>query len=795
MALGLTEEHLQLAETVRGWAQRNCPPEVVRAAADGPDSGSARYLESLAPGLAEQGLLGLHVPDEDGGQGYGLPELAVALEELGRALVPGTFLPTVFASAALVAAGVTGKLVTGLADGSKTGAVGLAGGLTARREATGTAGSGGTSAADGALVVEGESSPVLGASVADVVILPVQTEGGEVWAALDASSLKITTLDSLDLTRPVARVRADRAVVPADRLLTGLDRRAVTSLAAILFGAEASGIADWATRAAAEYAKIRYQFGRPIGQFQAVKHRCAWMLTAAERAAAAVWDAARTQPDAPDPDTMPAEATSPEATSPEATSPEATSTAEAAGRQREFAAGVAAVVALDAAVWCAHQCIQVLGGIGYTWEHEAHLYYRRAMSLRALLGPSADWAGHVAGLALSGVSRPVQVELPGGAGGPGGAEQRAQIREELSAIARLTGQERTKRLAADGWVVPHLPRPWGRGAGAVEQVVIHQEMKAAGLRPPVLAIGAWVVPALIQYGTAEQQQRFLPPTLRGDFLWCQLFSEPGAGSDLAGLTTRAVRVKGDGEAGGGWKLTGQKIWTSLARQAAWAICIARTDPAAPKHDGITYFLVDMSSPGVEVRPLREITGDSMFNQVFLDEVFVPDACVVGEVNGGWRVARTTLANERVSLSQSWAFGSGVPELLQVARATPDSPLGPVGTLVCEGHAIDLLALRVTLKQLSGTEPGATGSVRKLLGMRHAQQVAELCFTMSGTSGALGGPAGAPVSQSGSPNGPHWARQVLLGQALTIGGGTTDIQLNIIGERMLGLPRDPEPPAE
>ncbi len=704
---------------------------------------------------------------------------------------PGPFLPTVFASAALVAAGMTGKLVTGLADGSKSGAVGLAAGLTVSAEATGISDAAGASASDGGLVVEGESSPVLGASLADVVILPVQTDGGEVWAAIDASNLEITALDSLDLTRPVARVRADRAAVSADRLLTRLDRSAVTSLAAILFGAEASGIADWATRAAAEYAKIRRQFGRPIGQFQAVKHRCAWMLTAAEQAAAAVWDAVRTVPDA-----RAADAQGSGTRGPDTRGPDTRGTAEADGPQREFAAGVAAVVALDAAVWCTQQCIQVLGGIGYTWEHEAHLYYRRAMSLRALLGPSAEWAAHVAGLALSGISRPVQVELPGG-----DAQLRAGIREKLSAIARLAGNERAARLAADGWVMPHLPRPWGRGAGALEQVVIHQEMREAGLRGPVLAVGAWVAPALIQYGTAGQQQRFLPPTLRGDFLWCQLFSEPGAGSDLAGLTTRAVRVKGDSEegtgrraGGGGWKLTGQKIWTSLARQAKWAICIARTDPAAPKHDGISYFLVDMSSPGVEVRPLREITGDSVFNQVFLDEVFVPDDCVVGEVNGGWRVARTTLANERVSLSQSWAFGSGVPELLQVARVAPDAPLGQVGALVCEGHAIDLLALRVALKQLSGTEPGATGSVRKLLGMRHAQRVAELCFTMSGTSGARGGGAGAPVSPSGSPNGPHWARQVLLGQALTIGGGTTDIQLNIIGERMLGLPRDPEPPA-
>ncbi len=736
MTLGLTEEHLQLAESVAAWAQRHCPPDVVRAAADAPDSGSGHYLASLAPGLAEQGLLGLNVPEDDGGQGFGLPELAVALEELGRALVPGVFLPTVFASAALVGAGVTGKLVTRLADGSKTGAVGLVAGLTGTRDG------------DGDLVIDGESGPVLGGSLADLVILPVQTDAGEVWAAIDAASLDVIALESLDLTRPVARVRAGRAAVPADRLLTGLNRAAVTSLAAILLGAEASGIADWATRAASEYAKIRHQFGRPIGQFQAVKHRCARMLTDAEQAAAAVWDAARAEP----------------------------------GEQREFAAAVAAVVALDAAVWCAHQCIQVLGGIGYTWEHEAHLYYRRALSLRALLGPSGDWAGHVADLALSGVSRPVQVELPGG-----DADLRAQIREELSEIAKLTGRDRQERIADGGWVVPHLPGPWGRDAGALEQVVIAQEMRAAGVRGPVLAIGAWVIPALVQYGTPEQQQRFLPPTLRGDYLWCQLFSEPGAGSDLAGLSTRAVRAEG------GWKITGQKIWTSLAREARWAICIARTDPAAPKHDGITYFLVDMSTPGVEVRPLREITGDSFFNQVFLDDVFVPDDCVVGDVNSGWRVARTTLANERVSLSQTWTFGSGVAELLQVANVAAGSSHTRVGELVCAAHAIDLLGLRVTLKQLSGTEPGATGSVRKLLGMRHAQEIAELCFALSGPGGALGGAGGAAVTASGEPNGAQWARQVLMTEALTIGGGTTDIQLNIIGERILGLPRDPDPP--
>ena len=183
---------------------------------------------------------------------------------------------------------------------------------------------------------------------------------------------------------------------------------------------------------------------------------------------------------------------------------------------------------------------------------------------------------------MSGARRPVRLELPGG-----DEQLREPIRAELAEIARLQGTERNAALGAGGWVLPHMPKPWGRGAGALEQLIIDEELRAAGIHVPGLAIGAWVVPALIQYGTAEQQQRFLPATLRADYLWCQLFSEPGAGSDLAGLTTRAERVKG------GWRITGQKIWTSLARQASWAICIARTDPAQPRHDGISYFLVDM----------------------------------------------------------------------------------------------------------------------------------------------------------------------------------------------------------
>jgi alkylation response protein AidB-like acyl-CoA dehydrogenase len=566
----------------------------------------------------------------------------------------------------------------------------------------------------------------------------------------------------------VAQLAATGVAVPAERVLGGLTRPVVSAIAATLLGAEAAGLAGWAVSTAAEYAKIRQQFGRPIGQFQAVKHRCARMLTQAEQADAAVWDAARA---------LDAAAAG-------------SAAAEGAGDwpQAEFAASVAAVVAVDAAVECAHECIQVLGGIGYTWEHDAHLYYRRALSLRALLGPSGRWARQVAGLAASGVRRTLEIDLPDEAEG-----WRAGIRAELAEIAGLSWADQIERFAAGGWVAPHLPRPWGRAATPLEQVIIAQELRAARLRPPVLFIGAWAMSALVGYGTPEQQERFLPRTLRNQLTWCQLFSEPGAGSDLAGITTRAER------ADGGWRITGQKIWTSLARQAAWAICIARTDPSSPRHDGITYFLVDMSSPGIEVRPLREMTGDELFNQVFLDDVFVPDDCVVGEVGGGWKVARSTLANERVSLSQSWTSGFGVAELLDVVtRRDPamTEDAEQIGRLVCGGHALDVLGLRVTLRQLSGTEPGATASVRKLLGMRHAQQVSESCWSLAGASGALGPGREAGWRPGGGDDDQarHWSKQVLLSRALTIGGGTTDIQLNIIAERILGLPRDPEPPA-
>ncbi|MFC4048942.1 acyl-CoA dehydrogenase [Actinomadura syzygii] len=710
MAIGLTGEHEALAASVRGLAERAVTARTVRDADPG-----------CWPALAEQGLPGLHLPEDAGGQGFGLLEQAVALEELGRALVPGPYTPTVLASAMLHACGAL-SLFPGLADGSHTAAVGLSGALE-------MAGS----------TVSGTVQPVLGAPFADLFLL----RAGERWVAVNRADATVGESESLDVTRPVGSVTVDGVSVPDERVLDVPEARA---LAVVVLGAEACGVAGRALDDAVAYAKLREQFGRPIGQFQGVKHKCARMLIAVERARAAVWDAVRALDETRE--------------------------------QCSYASAVAAVLAADAAVQCAEGNIQIHGGIGYTYEHDAHLLYRRALTLRALLGRASEHRADVAALAVAGVRRPMDVELPEDAG-----QLQEEIRARVADLAALEPTEQRAAMANGGWVTPHLPKPWGRDAGPLEQVVVQRELAAAGVRPVPLMIGSWVVPSLVQHGTPEQRERFLPPTLRGEVVWCQLFSEPGAGSDLASLRTRAERTEG------GWTITGQKIWTSLARDAQWGICIARTDPDRPKHDGITYFLVDMKSPGIEIRPLRECTGDAIFNEVFLDGVFVPDDLVVGPVNAGWRVARNTLANERVGLTSTFQLGGDVPKLLDLVGelGLDGDPVvrDGLGDLVCDEHAFALLGLRATLKQLSGTDPGATANVRKLVAMEHGQRVTEFGFTLLGADGALTG---------GWKDGlrARWTRYLLASRAMTIGGGTTEVNLNVIGERILALPRDPDP---
>ncbi|MFI6874794.1 acyl-CoA dehydrogenase [Streptomyces sp. NPDC050400] len=727
MTIGLTQEHLDLRDAVRAFANRHITEDTLRAAADA----DKETLPAHWSGLAAQGLLGLHLPETVGGAGYGLVELAVVTEELGRASAPGPFLPTTLAAAVLHAAGHRTYLAA-LAAGTTLGALGLAPGTLALTRAT-----------DGTATVTGTSDLVIGGHLADVFVLPAADAGRITWLVLPRAAVDTIDVRSHDLTRRSSRVTVRSLPVPAADLLD-LDPQLPRDLAATLFAAEASGIADRCVSAAAEYARVREQFGRRIGQFQGVKHRCARMLAQAEQARACAWDAAR-----------------------------AGSPGDAAdGAEASLAAAVAAALSVDAAFSVAKDCIQVLGGIGFTWEHDAHLALRRAQTLRVALGPSAAWRRRVARLALDGTRRNLGVELP-----PEAEAVREDIRSELRAAAARTGEERLTYLADHGYTAPHLPTPWGKGADPVTQFVIAEELRAADLTPVDMIIGGWVVPTLIAHGDDAQRERFLAPSLRGDIVWCQLFSEPGAGSDLAALSTRAEKVDG------GWRVTGQKVWTSMAHDAHWGVLLARTETDVPKHKGISYFLLDMKSPGIDIRPLRQITGEAEFNEVFLDEVFIPDDLLVASRGDGWKLARTTLANERVALSHD-SVGSGAEALLEIAAASDgldDEQLTTLGGHLCDAQSGAVLGLRTTLRSVSGQQPGAEASVAKLLGVEHQQGVWETCVDWWGTAALTG---------EGERQDATW--MFLNCRCLSIAGGTTEVQLNIIGERLLGLPRDPEP---
>lgn len=574
-----------------------------------------------------------------------------------------------------------------------------------------------------------------------MLVLPVAIDSGDEWVVLRADQLDIEPVKSLDPLRPVAHVRADAVAVGDDALLSTLTIPTAYALMSTLLSAEAIGVARWATDTASEYAKIREQFGRPIGQFQAIKHKCAEMIADTERATAAVWDAARAIDEA---------------------SPDV-----------EFAAAVAATLAPAAAQRCTQDCIQVHGGIGFTWEHDTGVYYRRALMLAACFGRSSDYPQKVVNTATTTGMRPVDIDLD-----PQTKKLREEIRAEVAALKAMERGPRTVALAEGGWVLPYLPKPWGRASSPTEQIIIAQEFTTGRVRRPQVGIAAWIIPSIVAFGTEEQKQRFLPPTFRGELVWCQLFSEPGAGSDLAGLTTKATRTDC------GWRITGQKIWTAAAQYSHWGALLARTDPSAPKHNGITYFLLDMRSTGVTVKPLRELTGNAMFNTVYIDDVFVPDECVLGEVNRGWEVSRNTLTAERVSIGSSDAnFLATLPQFVEFVRDGQFDQVAQhrAGQLIAEGHAAKLLNLRSTLLTLAGGDAMPSAAISKLLAMRTGQGYAEFAVSSFGTDAAIGDPDQLPGK---------WGEYLLASRATTIYGGTSEVQLNIIAERLLGLPRDP-----
>jgi len=703
----ITDEQFAARELVRDWAATSG----ATAAARDIEQGEPKAWQPVFDGLASLGLFGVAVPEDCGGAGGSIADLCAMVEEAAKALVPGPVATTALATL-LVA---DPQLRAALAAGERT--AGMA--LEADVEFDDT-----TSRASGT------AARVLGAVTDGLLLLPA---GGR-WLLVDTAAgdadgtVKVEPLPATDFSRPLARVVL--ASAPATILDLSADR--VANLAATVLCAEAAGITRWALDTAVAYAKVREQFGKPIGSFQAIKHLCAEMLCRAEQLAVAAADAARAAGDDDD-------------------------------QQLSIAAAIAAGIGIEAVKANVKDCIQVLGGIGITFEHDAHLYLRRAYGIGQFLGGSARWLRRTAELTHAGVRRRLSIDLSGV------EDLRPQIADAVAGVAALPDDKRRAALAEAGLQAPHWPAPYGRGAGPAEQLLIDQEMASAGVPRPDLVIGWWAAPTILEHGTPEQIERFVPATLSGEIFWCQLFSEPEAGSDLASLRTKAVRVDG------GWKLTGQKVWTSRAHDAQFGVCLARTDPEAPKHKGITYFLIDMSSPGILIRPLREITGKALFNEVFLDGVFVPDEMVVGTVNDGWRLARTTLANERVAMAAGTALGNPMEELLaEAAQLNLDvAQQDRLARLIITTQVGSLLDQRIAQLAVGGQDPGSESSVRKLIGVRYRQALAELRMDLAEGAGAVEDKI---------------VYDFLNTRCLTIAGGTEQILLTVAAERLLGLPR-------
>jgi hypothetical protein len=712
MSIAISEDHVALAEVVSDLAAKHDLRGAARVCLESDEEA----VPAAWPAMVELGWLGLHVPEEHGGSGYGLPELVVVVEQLGRALAPGPFLPTVIASALVAETGTDeqkGRLLPGLVDGTATAGVGL----------------GGEVVLDGT-TASGDAGVVTGGGLAGLLLVPAGDD--VVVVERDGPGVELGTGSDVDRSRRAARLRLDGATV---EVLAGA-RSALVDLTRMLVAAEAVGVAHAATDMAAAYAKEREQFGRVIATFQAVKHHLANMFVAAELGTALVWDAARA----------------------------------ASVEERSFAAAMAATLALPAAYLDSQLDIQVHGGIGFTWEHDAHLFLRRALALGAAVDAEAAAADVVAHV-RRGTTLARAVELP-----PEAEAIRAEVRSVVAELADLDEAERTRRLVASGYAVPHWPTPYGRAAGPVEQLVIEEEFAAAGISRPSYSITGWVILTLIQHGTDDQVARWVQPALDQEVIWCQLFSEPDAGSDAAGVKTRATRVEG------GWVLDGQKVWTSGAHVAAHGLATVRTNPDVAKHAGITTMVVDMHAPGVEVRPLKMPTGASDFNEVFFDGVFVPDDDVVGAVDQGWTVARATLGNESVSLGGSDGYTLPATMLLEPYDAHPARLAGGearIGAYQARVQAVDTLGVRAAQRAVAGGGPGPEGAVTKLVQSENMQDMARMQVELAGPEAALLDGPGAIA-----------ANLALVNRALSIAGGTSEIKRNQIGERILGLPRDP-----
>lgn len=744
MPIALNPEQAALADAVGRFAARHAPVDKTRSGADAVAAGE---LPDWWPDLVANGFHAVHLPERVGGQGGRLADTACVLEAAAKALLPGPLLPTVVAGAVALLAkptDVAGALLTELAAGAPAALVWPEhADFYAARTSNGWQ-------------VSGCSGTTLGVFAAQTIVASAHTEGnGVVWFAVEPTcpTAHVESLAGTDLTIDVGTLRLDDHEVPAETELRGIDPDRARCLTVGLVACATAGILQWCVDAVTDHLRTREQFGKPIGTFQALQHKAAMLLVDSELACASAWDAVRA--------------------------------ADERLEQHQLASAAAAVMAVSPAPERVLDALTMFGAIGYTWEHDLHLYWRRAISLAASIGPASGWTRRLGELSQT-ATRDIALDL-----GDTEADFRAHVAEVLDRAQALsndgagrqgdyehfaTGPQRTF-LADAGLIAPHWPSPWGIDATPLQQLIIDEEYdKRSGLVRPSLGIAEWILPTLLRAAPPELQERLIGPTQHGKLAWCQLFSEPGAGSDLASLTTRAAKVEG------GWRINGHKIWTSAAHRADYGALLARTDPTAAKHRGIGYFIVDMCSEGVQVRPVRQATGEADFNEVVLTDVFVPDAMQLGDATGGWDLAIATMAEERSAISSYVKYDRAGALRALVARHGPDhmpdheAVLRALGELDAYANAIKALGVRETVRLLGGQAVGAASSIAKVATSVMLRRTFKATLELT-----------APLAMLQDSD-PAVVRPYLHLPAELLGGGTMEIQLNVIAQMILGLPR-------
>lgn len=734
MALAITIEQEQLAEAVTQFAARHAPIDKTRAALD---SIAAGELPTWWEEFTAHGFHAVHLPEDAGGQGGTLTDMACVIEAAAAALLPGPLLSTAIASA-----------VAGLADDSAATLVAdLAAGVTA--VVVLPEDSAVHAVRDGAgWRLSGSVGSTLGLLAAQRILLAAHVEDGtELWFVLHTGpDIAVEQQRGTDLSADVGALTLDHLRVKAT--VTGIDTARARSVVAALTACASAGTVRKGVETAVDYIRTREQFGKPVGSFQALQHKAAVLLVNSELASATAWDAVRAIDESIE--------------------------------QHRLAAASAALMAVFAGPDLALDALLMFGAIGYTWEHDIHLYWRRATSLAASLGSSPQWAREAGELART-LKRSTAVNL-----GDVESEFRAAVAETLDEASRLQNETPTDdrrapglaygsqrdHLADAGLVAPHLPAPWGVAATPVQQVIINEEFdKRPELVRPSLNIAEWILPTILDSGTDSQRERFVWPMLRGTQRWCQLFSEPGAGSDLASLVTRAEKVDG------GWLINGHKIWTSSAHVAQFGAMLARTDTSS-KHRGISYFLVDMASPGIEIRPIRQASGHFDFNEVFLTDVFVPDDMLVGQPGQGWDLAVATMAVERTAIGNYVNIdrSEALRRMADVDGPDHDTILQALGAIEAHTSAIKAMVLRETLRLVQGQGPGPTSSIAKYAMVLLLRRASTATLGLTGRLAMLEDSDPAVI-------GPYFDMPSEL-----IGGGTAEIQLTIISSMILGLPR-------